>query len=67
MFDKLIWGAENTCVHCGKKIKMWQSYIRPSTYVIHDKCFKDYMKERKKGIPRRKNATEIATEEVMNR
>lgn len=65
MFDRIIWGADNTCVHCGKTIKSWQSYVRPSTYVIHEKCFDAYMKERDKGIPRRKNVTEEAVEKVM--
>ena len=67
IFDKTIWGADNTYVHCEKKIKVWQSYTRPSTYVIHDKCFGAYMKEREKGIPRKKNDVEVATKEVMNK
>ena len=67
MFNKTIWGADNTCVHCGRKIKFWQSYTRPSTYVIHEKCFDAYMIERKKGIPRNKNAVEKAVEEVMSK
>ncbi len=45
IFDITIWGVGvAVCSHCKKKIKFWQDYVRPSNYVIHEKCFDDYMK-----------------------